>query len=271
MVRRAQKFSKIRRLEAIREELTKADEVIVEQLARKFNVSSMTIHRDLEFLESQGDVVRTHGGATSAKRLTFEFTFRDKRNKNCNKKSLIARHAIEHIKNGQVIVLDTGTTTLAMAQELNGKRKIKLITTSLAIVSELQFSPDVDVVLLGGFLRRGSPDIHGPLTEQNIDQFRTDIAFMGADAIDNSGNTYTNDLRVVSLDQKMAQNAKEVIIVADSSKFGNSAMCRVFGPKEYDLIITDSQADGKIIKQLNERGIGVEIVPYQKEAEYGKS
>ena len=261
IVRKGQRFSKIRRLKAIREELTNADEVVVEQLARKFNVSSMTIHRDLDLLESKGDVIRTHGGATSAKRLTFEFTFRDKQNENRDKKSLIARLAIEHIKNGQVIVLDTGTTTLAIAQELNGKRKIKLITTSLAIVSELQFSPDVEAVLLGGFLRRGSPDMHGPLTEQNIDQFRTDIAFMGADAIDSSGNTYTNDLRVVSLDRKMAQNADKVIVVADSSKLGNRAMCKVLGPKDYDLIITDSQADRKIINQLNERGVGVELVP----------
>ena len=259
-MRKGQKFSKVRRLEAIRGELTGADEVIVEQLARKFDVSSMTIHRDLELLESEGDVIRTHGGATSAKRLTFEFTFRDKRNKNCERKRLIARRAIEHIKDGQVIVLDTGTTTLAIAQKLNGNRKIKLITTSLAIVSELQFSPDVEVVLLGGFLRRGSPDMHGPLTEQNIEQFRTDIAFMGADAIDNFGNTYTNDLRVVGLDRKMARNANKVIVVADSSKFGKSAMCKVFGPKEYDLIITDSQADRKIVKHLNERGISVEIM-----------
>ena len=256
-MRKGQKLSQARRLAVIREELTKTDEVIVEQLARKFDVSGMTIHRDLESLESQGDVIRTHGGATSAKRLTFEFTFRNKWNKNHNKKSLIARRAIEHIKDGQVIMLDTGTTTLAIAQALNGNRKIKLITTSLAIVSELQFSPDVDVVLLGGLLRRGSPDMHGPLTEQNIEQFRTDIAFMGADAIDELGNTYTNDLRVVSLDRKMAQNANKVIIVVDSSKFGNSAMCKVLGPKDYDLIITDSQADGKITKQLNERGIQV--------------
>jgi DeoR/GlpR family transcriptional regulator of sugar metabolism len=257
---RSNKLSQTRRLESIRSELLKADEVSIESLAQKFKVSTMTIRRDLELLESRGDIVRTYGGAALAKRLTFEFAFRDKQNKNLRQKCLIAKQAIKHVKDGHIIMLDTGTTTLQIAQELIGKRKVTVITTSLAIVSKVQFAAGIRVVLLGGFLRGGSPDMHGPLTEQNIEIFKTDVAFMGADAIDNQGNTYADDLRLLNLERKMAAGAARVIVVADASKFGKTGMCKVFGPRDYDLIITDGEIDKNIVRQLAKRKIAVESV-----------
>jgi DeoR/GlpR family transcriptional regulator of sugar metabolism len=259
MIQKGKRISQARRLEAIREELLNANEVSIEKLAEKFNVSGMTIRRDLELLESQGEAMRTHGGAALARRLTFEFAFRDKQNKNIGRKRRIAAAAIKHIKDGQVIMLDTGTTTLQIAEELIGRRKVTIITTSLAIVSKVQFAAGIKVILLGGFLRGGSPDLHGPLTEQNVEAFRTDIAFLGADAVDCEGNTYTDDLQVVNLDKKMAASTKKVIVVADGTKFGKEAMCRVFIPKKYDLIITDSEVDKKIVAQLTKRKINIEL------------
>ncbi len=172
----------------------------------------------------------------------------------------IAEEALKHIKDGQAIMLDTGTTTLQIAKELIGKRKVTIITTSLAIVSQLQFAEDIKVILLGGFLRGGSPDMHGPLTEQNIEQFKTDIAFMGADAIDSNGNTYTDDLRVVNLDKKIASNASQVIVVADSSKFDTLAMCKVLEPKDYNLLITAKRINARTAKQLRKKRIKLKIV-----------
>ena len=102
---------------------------------------------------------------------------------------------------------------------------------------------------MGGFLRGGSPDLHGPLTEQNIEKFTADIAFIGADAIDETGNTYTDDLRVVGIDQKMGSCSKKVIVVADSQKFGQTAMCKIFGPDDYSVIISDlgEKQSGKLL------------------------
>jgi len=251
------KISQPRRLEAIRRKLLEDDEVSIEVLAGEFGVSGMTIRRDLDVLEYQGDIIRTHGGAAAAKRLTFEFSFRDRQNRNIEQKRRIARLAVKYVRPGEVIMLDTGTTTLAIARRLSDKEKITVITTSLAIVSELQFAAGVETILLGGFLRKASPDLHGPLTEQNVELFRTDVAFMGADAVDSIGNTYTDDLRVANLDKKMAANAKKVIVVADSSKFGRAAMCRVLGPGDYDMLITDSAVDKKIAKDLARRKINI--------------
>ena len=260
MARTNSKISRNRRLELIRQELLDNGEVSTEKLAKKFKVSGMTIHRDIEQLISTGEAVRTYGGAAMAKRLTFEFAFQDKQQEKVKEKKQIAKEALKHIKDGQAIMLDTGTTTLQIARELIGKRKVTIITTSLAIVSEVQFAEDIKVILLGGFLRGGSPDMHGPLTEQNIEQFNADIVFMGADAIDASGNTYADDLRVVNLDKKMASNASEVIVVADSSKFDTSAMCKVLKPKDYGLIITDNKINKKVLKQLKSKKFKLKTV-----------
>ncbi len=260
MARTNRKISRNKRLELIRQELLDNSEITTEKLTRKFKVSGMTIHRDIEQLVVAGEAVRTYGGAALAQRLTFQFTFQDKQQQQQQQKKQIAQEALKHIKDGQAITLDTGTTTLQIARELIGKRKVIIITTSLAIVSEVQFAPDIKVILLGGFLRSGSPDMHGPLTEQNIDQFKTDVVFMGADAIDSNGNTYTDDLRVVNLDKTMAANASKIIVVADSGKFGASAMCEVLKPKDYDLIITDNKINKNVLKQLKNKKIKLKIV-----------
>jgi len=254
------KMSQTKRLESIRRELLKTNEISIEELALAFKVSGMTIRRDLELLESKGEIIRTHGGAALAKRLTFEFAFREEQNRNQRQKRDIARQAVRHVKDGQVIMLDTGTTTLQVARELIGRKKVTIITTSLAIVSAVQFAPGIEVILLGGFLRAGSPDMHGPLTEQNIEQFKSDIAFMGADAIDDEGNTYTDDLRVVNVDRKMGFNADRVIVVADGRKFDKSAMCKVFTRKDYDLVISDASLDKKTVKRFAIQKIKIELV-----------
>jgi DeoR family transcriptional regulator, fructose operon transcriptional repressor len=259
MARTDNKTSQAQRLEHIRQKLLKAGEISIKKLAGEFNVSGMTICRDLDTLESQGEILRTHGGAVPAKKLTFDFAFRDKINKNQKQKHLIAQQAVKHTKDGQVIMLDTGTTTLYIARELIGRRKVRIITASLAIVSELQFAKNIEVVLLGGFLRGDSPDMHGPLTEQNIELFKADVAFIGADAIDLNGNTYTDDLRLVNLTKKMGLNADKVIVVADSSKFRKSGMCRIFSPADYNLIISDSKVDKKTVRRLAGRKINVEL------------
>jgi DeoR family transcriptional regulator of aga operon len=259
MARMTDKLTQMQRLEAIRQELLRADEVSIDELAGRFHVSGMTVRRDLELLESRGDVIRTHGGAALAKRLTFEFSFREKQNRNNRQKACIARLAAGHIEDGQVVILDTGTTTLEIARQLMGRRSVTVITTSLAIVSALQFAAGVRTVLLGGFLRGGSPDLHGPLTEQNVDMFRADVAFMGADAIDLDGSTYADDLQVVNLDRKMAANAARVIVVADSSKFGRNGMCRIFSPGDYDSIFSDSGLGRDVLKRLARKGVHVDI------------
>ncbi len=249
----SKKSTQSQRLEYIRRQLLTRHEVFAEALAEHFGVSHMTVHRDLEKLEKQNEIIRTYGGAAPAKKLTFEFSFQDKLNENKKKKESIAKKALRYIKPGQTIILDTGTTTLLIAEQLTDKKNLTVITTSLAIVSLLQFAEGIELILLGGYLRKGSPDLHGPMTEMNIDFLRADIAFMGADAIDDKGNIYTADMRVVNADKLMAQNAEKVAIIADSSKFGKQALCKVLQPREYDLILTDRSVPEKYKKLFKKK------------------
>ena len=144
------KATQIQRLNYISKKLLSDHEVTVESLARHFSVSHMTIHRDMDRLEKQAKIIRTHGGATSARKLTFEFSFQDKRNIQKKQKSCIAQKAATYVKDGQTVILDTGTTTLNIAKNLISKQNLTVITTSLAIVSQLQFSENIEVILLGG-------------------------------------------------------------------------------------------------------------------------
>lgn len=247
------KMSRAQRLDKIRDELSRQQEVSIETLADKFCVTIMTIHRDFDFLESQSEIVRTHGGATMAKRLTFEFAFRGQQNMHHQSKKAIAVCAGKEVKDGNTIMLDTGTTTLEIARCLKAKKNITIITTSLAIVSELQFAEGIQVIFLGGYLRSGSPDMHGPLTEDNIEKFRADIAFIGADGVGCDADTFTDNLEVSSLSRRMAKNSSKVFVVSDSSKLGRESMVKVLSPADYDMIITDNGVSDQILHKLKKK------------------
>ena len=252
-------ISATQRLGHIRKALSCFGEVSIGKLSEETGVSEMTVRRDLELLKAQGEVIISRGIVASAKRLTFDFTFSSKQQKNHEQKIAIAKRAIDHINDGNVIILDTGTTTLEIAHRLIGHRKVKVITTSLAIVSKLQFADGIEIILLGGQLRNGSPDLHGPLTEKCLDFLKADVAFVGADAIDSQANTYTDDLRILGVDRKIKECSKKVIIVADSSKLNQSSMCKIFFPKDYELLITDSGAEKEVVNELLNNGIKVEL------------
>jgi DeoR/GlpR family transcriptional regulator of sugar metabolism len=247
------------RLEHIRKSLAQKEKVSIRELAKRLDVSEMTIRRDFSLLESRGELVRTHGGAASAQRLTFEFTFRARRQENLSAKRAIVIQAARHVRSGQVVILDTGTTTLEFARELRARMShLTVITTSLPIASELQFASHIRTVLLGGYLRDGSPDLHGPLTEQNLSVFQADVAFLGADAIHPDGSVYCDDLRVRNLDIAMAKLSQKTIILADSSKYSRRGMCKILEPEDYDIWITDDRIDAKSAQRLAQAGICVE-------------
>ena len=259
MSRNNNTINPVQRLSQIRKAISCLGEVSIKDLSKEAGVSEITIRRDLELLKSQGEIIISRGVVASAKRLTFDFTFSSKQQKNHKQKIAIAKKAIDYINDGDVVILDTGTTTLEIARHLIGRRKVKVITTSLAIVSKLQFAEDIEIILLGGQLRNGSPDLHGPLTEKCLDFFNADVAFVGADAVDSQANTYTGDLKILGVDRKITECSKKVIIVADSSKLDQSSMCKVFSRKDYELLITDSGAEDIFVQKLIAKGIKIEL------------
>lgn len=249
-------MGKVTRQKKLSELISRHGECSIELLAQELGVSDMTIRRDLQVLADAGKVIRTHGGAAMGDRVSFEFKFLERTEEHRQGKEAIAKTAASRVEDGQAVLLDSGTTTLAVASELKAKQNLTVITTSLPIAARLQFS-SLSVLLLGGYLRDSSPDLAGAMTESNLDSLRADIAFLGTQGIDSDGNLYQATPELASLVSRMSQSAKVVYVVADGSKLGKTALSRSGRLQDYQGLITDPQADPQFIAELTEKGVKV--------------
>ncbi len=235
------------------------EEASIPQLAEMFTVCEMTIRRDLDALQSNGHVRRTHGGAMPAERMVFEFDFTARRRSQKKEKQAIAAEAARLIKPGQKLILDTGTTTLELALILKDFNDITIVTPSLAAASVLQFSPNVQTVLLGGILRKGSPDLTGVVTEKTLEMFAVDMAFLGADGIGWDGTLYVEDLRIAKVDQEIRKRAQEIHILCDSSKIGKTALATNGFINEASALITDSKIPAEYKEKFEKMGANIVV------------
>ena len=229
-------------------------ECSVAQLAAECGVSEMTVRRDLADLAAEGRVIRTHGGAALSDRVSFEFKFLQRTEQNASAKSQIAWAAAQRVEAGQTVLLDSGTTTLAVGRALRGLERLTVITTSLPIASELQYCPGMEIILLGGRLRADAPDLEGTLTLRGLELVHADVAFVGADAIDNDGRTYSESLEVAHLLERMCAAASCVYVVADSSKMGKTALGAFGSLAQCSGLITDGAITRERRKAIEKNG-----------------
>lgn len=256
------------RREAILHLIGHDGECSVEQLAGRFKVSGMTIRRDLQELAEAGRVIRTHGGAALTARVSFEFRFLEEAREHADAKDLVAARAAALVDDGQVVMLDSGTTTLAIARRLKSRANLTVITTSLPIASELYGCPGVELLLLGGRLRRDSPDLTGPVTESTLEMLKADIAFIGADGVDAEGNVYNASPAVGQMLGKMAAAAQCVYVVADHTKVGRTAMMRFGDVKNWRGLITDDEVDPALKRKMVRAGVKfVEVITSRAKAD----
>lgn len=238
----------------IRQRLGAQPGVSISELAREFFVSEMTVRRDLASLEEQSHVQRTHGGAVLTEKMILEFSYRERRKLNRAAKQAIAREARKLVHSGDRLILDTGTTTLELATLLRDGENLTVITPSLAVASELQHAPAVEVILLGGIMRRGSPDLTGPATEHCLELFSVDLAFQGAEGIGNDGSIYNTDLRLARVDKLMRKIARRSCILADHTKIGTTALARSGNIADVDFFITDASASDPTMRRFAKLG-----------------
>jgi len=238
----------------IRERLSAQPGVSITELAAEFGVSEMTVRRDLTALEGQAHIQRTHGGAVLTEKMILEFNYRERREQNRAAKQAIAAAARQLVQPGQRLILDTGTTTLELACLLRDGENLTVITPSLAVASELQHAPGVEVVLLGGVMRRGSPDLTGPVTEHCLELFSADFVFQGAEGIGLDGAIYNTDLRLARVDKLMRRVARKSCLLADSTKLGTTALARSGVLADVDFLITDRGANPAVLRQFGRMG-----------------
>ncbi len=246
----------------IRELIAKNLPIAAGELARQFGVSEMTIHRDLNALQQEGHIRRVHGGAVPWEKMAFEFDFTSRRKSNKKAKQAIAKYAFTLIEPGNTIILDTGTTTLELAMLLKDCQNITVITPSIAVASILQFSTGVQTVLLGGTVRKGSPDLTGVITERMLGLFMADIVFQGADGIGLNGEMYNTDMQIASVDKKMRKRAQKTYILCDSSKIGKTDLALNGSLSEVNGMVTDNKITIKhlsVLKEINNTIITVKL------------
>lgn len=227
-------------------------EVTVAELAKRFGVTAMTIRRDLDDLAGAGKVVRTHGGAMLSRRSVVEFEFSQKGQLHIEEKRAIGECITSDlIKDGNTVILDTGTTTLEVARNLVATpKRLTVLTTSLAIASILYSYETIEVVLLGGTMRRQSPDLSGALTEENLKRFKVDVAVLGADAVSRDG-AYTDDIGVARCSRAIIESAKIRVLAVDASKFDARALFKYADWKDIQNVVTVKAARAKAGKWLD--------------------
>jgi DeoR family transcriptional regulator, fructose operon transcriptional repressor len=233
----------------------------VSELALRFQVSEMTIRRDLNTLASQGFIHRQHGGATypvfppQADALFFNRLGEAEK-----EKTAMGNAAASLILPGDTIILDAGTSTLAIAKAIKSI-EIVVITNSIPISSILAGQEGISVLLTGGEVRDSTCALVGPLARSSLYNFNADKLFLGATGVSLERGLSTSNLLESEIKQTMIQSAKEVILVAHSRKFGEVYYHSFAGWNDIDTLITDNQLPQSIYKELSQLGIHVILAP----------
>lgn len=235
--------------------LEKEKRVDVRVLAEHLDVSTMTIRRDLKLLHDQGLLVRTHGGGVSAGKLRFlQGAF--PHYVAGPEKLAIGKLAATLVAPGQTVMVDGGTTALEVARNLPKDAAITVVTTSLGVVQEL-YRSSVQVMLLGGYVRREFPSVYGPLTEENLGRIHVHFLFIGCDGADSTSGFYMTDFHLTTLEQLLIKRADRVVLVTESTKFGRKALVQYAGLEQINTLVTDKHLLPTDRIRLEEAGINV--------------
>ena len=230
----------------------------ITEIADTFDISSATIRRDLISMEKEGICIRKRGGAIrSSQGVTLEIPYEIKRHKNINEKQRIARSALDLIENGDTILLDAGSTIYALADLLHEKKDLTVVTHDLNIAVRLASNPTINLICTGGVARTNVYTLQGTQVVDFIRGLRVDKSFIGADTIHEDGTIGNVNIEEVPIKQAMIKAAKQVILLADASKFGITGFAQVAKIDEIDVLITDSGATEKDLACCKERDIYV--------------
>ncbi len=244
------------------QELIKAQQTVkVDELAAKLDVSPNTIRRDLTSLERQGVLKRTQGGAvvpeiqTLAARQSFDL----RSGTHPGEKERIGRYAATLVKPGSTIILDAGTSTQQLAENLLHIQNLTVATNSMEVGYAFMSCPNITVIVSGGILLGNSRALTGLPAEKFFSQIHADQLFLGTCGISLDNGLTNRNMYEISVKQKMIDVAREIILLADHTKFGRSALSPFAELSRIHKIITDAAPPGEIMDALVDKGIEVLI------------
>jgi DeoR family transcriptional regulator of aga operon len=248
------------RRRAVLDLINRDGRVLVRNLAQRFGTSQVTIRKDLEVLHSQGALCRTHGGALPVRTgALLDPSLREKERLHRKEKMRIGEAAARLVKEGQSVVLDSGTTTTMVARALRDFRNLTVITNAVNIAAELAGTA-IQVILTGGILRENSFSLVGPLAEETLHRLSADILFLGVDGLDVHFGLTTPNLLEAKVNRVMIDIARRTVVVCDSSKFGRRSLSSIAPISAVHQVVTNSRISKADLRALEEAGIEVTLV-----------
>jgi DeoR family transcriptional regulator, aga operon transcriptional repressor len=239
--------------------------VSVDELARIFEVTPITIRRDLDQLDQAGLLRRTHGGAIPLQPLLYEpfrhdSSFQEQVDRNAGAKARIAVAAAELIEDGDSLAFTAGTTTTLVTRNLHQRRDLTVVTNTVNVAMELSNREDVTVVVTGGVLRGGWFSLVGPTAAHAMSQIFVDRAIIGVNGIDAARGLTAHNPEEAAINRVMVQQARQKIAVADRSKLGVTAASLICPATDIQILITDVGASDAEVQPFLDLGIDVRRV-----------
>jgi DeoR family transcriptional regulator of aga operon len=252
-------ISTVERRRKILEQLYQNRQVSIFQLKKQFHVSEVTLRKDLQYLENRKLLIRSRGGAMLPVKIGDDLSVDKRKVLNLAKKKSIALAGCSLIKNGDTIILDSGTTLMELAKQLKGKENMTIITNALDIALKISEIENIKIIIPGGIFRKKSFSLVGVNAVQNLQMYRADKYFLSADGITADG-VFTSNLEEGQIARIIMSNAKENIILVDSSKFGRMGIINFAPLSKIHTLITDKKVPKEFYDMLQKVGIKVIIV-----------
>ncbi|ERM82224.1 transcriptional regulator [Rhodonellum psychrophilum GCM71 = DSM 17998] len=243
----------------ILDKLKEAGIVSVAELSKALDVTMVTIRKDLKLLEDRKLLFRSHGSATPTSPYVNDKPVDEKKLVMVSEKDKIARLAAELIEDDDAIIIGSGTSVTALARAIPNQKKVTVLTAALNVTIALMEHPNIEIVQLGGIVRKSSSSVVGHYAEEMLASFSCSKLFLGADGISPDFGLTTSNMMEAHLNTKMIKSVQKVIVLADSSKFGRKGFGKVCDVDDLDMVITDAGIPDIYRIKLEERGVEVLI------------
>lgn len=250
----------VERQKKILETLKAEGSVWVSRLSAELGVTEETVRRDLEKLEKQEALVRTHGGAIPVVESNREMSLEKRKYLNTEAKERLAREAVGFVVPGDTIFLDASTTTFYMARELKHMKDITVVTNSLRVINELAGSPDMRIIGIGGFASSNQSFVGNLATSYIEENFFANKVFFSSRGVTASGGILDSNEAECGIKKCMIKNSEEKYYLCDRSKIGRIGFAKLADFSELDFFITEKELDGEIEGILSDCKVNIRTV-----------
>ncbi|EON78768.1 Transcriptional repressor of aga operon [Lunatimonas lonarensis] len=244
----------------ILDNLHRAGYVSVAELSKELNVTMVTVRKDLRILEGKGLLYRTHGSATPAAPYVNDRPVDEKKLVHVDQKTRIAQKAASFLQDSDAIIIGSGTTVVAFAHAIPKDLPLTVLTGAMNVTMALIANPNVELVQLGGVVRKSSSSVVGHYAEEMIRHFACSTLYLSVDGIDLGFGLTTTNMMEAHLNMQMIRSVQKTIVLADSSKFGKKGFGKIAAIEDVDTIISDTGLSQHYIEKMEEKGIEVIVV-----------